>query len=164
MFDSSCKLNVLKPTFAFKKEPSPTSLPAPGPGRYGPAVEPAHFTCFPPGGAALQAVPSPGEISPSNSKEDGNKNTSFEFMFCDLGNTMLSEKSQTQRPHATRFSLHKIYAEVINILDKKRQEACNACLFRMQAAWEAAAPCHHIAAAERLLPARCSSAASLLSC
>lgn len=164
MFDSSCKLNVLKLTFAFKKEPSPTSLTRPRAWQIWSCrwASTLHLLSTR-GRCSPSCAISRGE-SPSNSKEDGNKNTSFEFMFCDLGNTMLSEKSQTQRPHATRFSLHKIYAEVINILDKKRQEACNACLFRMQAAWEAAAPCHHIAAAKRLLPARCSSAASLLSC
>lgn len=48
---------------------------------------------------------------------------------------MLSERSQTQRPHATRFSLHKICAEIINVLDKKPQPlVCDSCVYRMQAA------------------------------
>lgn len=57
---------------------------------------------------------------------------------------MLSERSQTQRPHATRFSLHKICVKIVNVLDKP-QQVCDSCVYRMLP--DTFAPCHHMLAA-----------------
>lgn len=86
---------------------------------------------------------------------------------------MLSERSQTRRPHATRVSLHKTRTEIINVLDEKPQQNCDSCVLRMQPASDTSAPATYTLtapssppssiAAKSLLSAQRSLVASLLS-